>query len=79
MQVVVQLPGRRPVHGLADESKRGSFTDTENAQQHRADCPAQRRGGAATHDGRGSLSALQCVHEVFQDLRPLSCLNSWCR
>ena len=31
MRVVVQLLGRWPMYGLAGESKRGSFTDTENA------------------------------------------------
>ena len=31
MRVVVQLLGRWPMHGLAGESKCGSFTDTENA------------------------------------------------
>ena len=31
MRVVVQLLGRWPMYGLAGESKRGSFTDTDNA------------------------------------------------
>ena len=31
MQVVVQLLGPWRMHGLAGESERGSFTDTENA------------------------------------------------